>query len=203
MGSCPGSRVPLKCFDGSHTQFFTSLFKLPLTCCICQELNDIIGQKAICNPKRPISKTALSAIARRTIKSQWLHTREFYLTCGKSGGFPGGASGKGCACQCQWSLGQEDPLEEGLAAHSSSCLENPMDRGAWWATVQGVKKSWTELKQRRTHTRSFWEKWVLGTLPATKQSPGGVSVAWNHCQSWSEHHVTGLRTSPGGQVAQE
>ena len=24
-----------------------------------------------------------------------------------------------------------------------SCLENPMDRGAWWATVHGVTKSWT------------------------------------------------------------
>ena len=28
----------------------------------------------------------------------------------------------------------------------SSCLENPMDRGAWWATVHGVTKSWTQLK---------------------------------------------------------
>ena len=26
-----------------------------------------------------------------------------------------------------------------------SCLENPMDRGAWWATVHGVKKSQTGL----------------------------------------------------------
>ena len=24
-----------------------------------------------------------------------------------------------------------------------SCLGNPMDRGAWWATVHGVTKSWT------------------------------------------------------------
>ena len=24
-----------------------------------------------------------------------------------------------------------------------SCLEKPMDRGAWWATVHGVAKSWT------------------------------------------------------------
>ena len=24
-----------------------------------------------------------------------------------------------------------------------SCLENPMDRGAWWGTVHGVTKSWT------------------------------------------------------------
>ena len=27
----------------------------------------------------------------------------------------------------------------------NSCLENPMDRGAWWATVHGVTKSWTQL----------------------------------------------------------
>ena len=26
-----------------------------------------------------------------------------------------------------------------------SCLENPMDRGAWWATVHGVTKSWMQL----------------------------------------------------------
>ena len=25
------------------------------------------------------------------------------------------------------------------------CLENTMDKGAWWATVQGVTKSWTQL----------------------------------------------------------
>ena len=28
-----------------------------------------------------------------------------------------------------------------------SCLENPMDRGAWWAAVYGVAQSWTQLKQ--------------------------------------------------------
>ena len=27
-----------------------------------------------------------------------------------------------------------------------SCLENSMDRGAWWATVHDVAKSWTQLK---------------------------------------------------------
>ena len=27
----------------------------------------------------------------------------------------------------------------------NSCLENPMDRGAWWATVHGVAKGWTQL----------------------------------------------------------
>ena len=28
-----------------------------------------------------------------------------------------------------------------------SCLENPMDRGAWWAAVYGVTQNWTRLKQ--------------------------------------------------------
>ena len=32
-----------------------------------------------------------------------------------------------------------------------SCLENPMDRGAWWATVHRVAKSHTRLKQLSTH----------------------------------------------------
>ena len=28
-----------------------------------------------------------------------------------------------------------------------SCLENPMDRGVWQATVHGVAKSWTQLSE--------------------------------------------------------
>ena len=41
------------------------------------------------------------------------------------------------------SLDQEDALEKGMATHSSSCLENSMDSGAWWAVVHGVTKNWT------------------------------------------------------------
>ena len=32
-----------------------------------------------------------------------------------------------------------------------SFLESPIDRGVWWAAVQRVTKSWTRLKQLRTH----------------------------------------------------
>ena len=35
------------------------------------------------------------------------------------------------------SLGGEDPLEEGMALQYS-CLENPMNRGAWGATVATI-----------------------------------------------------------------
>ena len=42
------------------------------------------------------------------------------------------------------SLGWEDPLEEGMATHSSILAWRiPMDRGAWRATVHGVTKSQT------------------------------------------------------------
>ena len=41
------------------------------------------------------------------------------------------------------SLGQEDPLEKGIL--QDSCLENSIDRGAWWITVYGVTKSLTQL----------------------------------------------------------
>ena len=46
------------------------------------------------------------------------------------------------------SLGQEDSPQKEMATHSSVAIvvqENPMDRGAWWATVHGVTKSQTLL----------------------------------------------------------
>ena len=40
------------------------------------------------------------------------------------------------------SLGQEDPLEEGVATHSSILAWRiPMDRGAWQAAAHGAAKS--------------------------------------------------------------
>ena len=39
------------------------------------------------------------------------------------------------------SLGRED-LEKGMATQYS-CLEILVDRGAWWAAIHGVTKSWT------------------------------------------------------------
>ena len=40
---------------------------------------------------------------------------------------------------CFRSLGREDPLEEeNDNPFQYSCLENPMDRGAWWVTIHGV-----------------------------------------------------------------
>ena len=61
--------------------------------------------------------------------------------------FPGGSDGKESACNAGdpvLSLGQEDPLEKGMATPLQySCLENSMDRGAWQAAVHGIAESRT------------------------------------------------------------
>ena len=41
-----------------------------------------------------------------------------------------------------------------MATHSS-CLENPVDRGAWWAAVYGVAQSGTRLKQLSSSSSYF------------------------------------------------
>ena len=62
-------------------------------------------------------------------------------------GFPGSSAGTESACNVEiWvqSLGGEDPLEEGMATHSSILAWRiPMDGGAWRTRVHGVKKSQT------------------------------------------------------------
>ena len=72
--------------------------------------------------------------------------------------FPGGTSGKEPACPCSRSKRCAFDLGSGRSGggHSYpfqfSCLENPVDRGALWATVHRVAKSWTQLKRLSTHS---------------------------------------------------
>ena len=57
------------------------------------------------------------------------------------------------AIQETWvqSLGWEDPLEKGMAVHSSILAWRIlMDRGTWWATVHRVAKSRTRLSDQHT-----------------------------------------------------
>ena len=66
-----------------------------------------------------------------------------------------------------------------------SCLENPMDGGAWWAAVHGVEKSWTRLssltftfhfhaleKEMATHSSVLaWR--IPGTMERLKEGGEG------------------------------
>ena len=52
-------------------------------------------------------------------------------------GFPGGSDGKESACNA----GDTGSIPGSGRSPQYSCLENPVDRGARWTTVQGVAKS--------------------------------------------------------------
>ena len=49
--------------------------------------------------------------------------------------------------------GSKNPLEEEVSTTPIFLPENSMDRGAWWATVHGVAKSWTQLRAHTYNTR--------------------------------------------------
>ena len=60
------------------------------------------------------------------------------------------------------------------------CLENPMDRGAWRATVHGVTKSWTRLKQLKTHTHTHG--WSRTQTQGETCPVGRCQVNFSHIQ---------------------
>ena len=70
------------------------------------------------------SKTIRTSLVAQTVK-------HLAYNAGDLGSIPGSGRSSG--------EGNGNPLQY-------SCLENPMDRGAWWATVHGVAKSQTQLQ---------------------------------------------------------
>ena len=76
---------------------------------------------------------------------------------------PSGSEGKASACSAGDSgsipgLGRS-PGEGNGNPFQYSCLENSMDRGAWWATVHGVTKSRTRLSDVTFNTYKSWENY--------------------------------------------
>ena len=107
-------------------------------------------------------------------------------------GFPGGTSGKeptAIAGQVR-----DEGLIPGLRrppgwGHSNplqyTCLENPMDRGAWQATGHSVTKNQTQLKQLSTYTQ---HKYLY-----VKH----IKSAWYCCYSaFGDHRLLGYSRSP-------
>ena len=81
------------------------------------------------------------------IVSLYLGLEKLLVTGSK--GFPGGSAGKESACNAG-DMGLipgsgRSPGEGNGYPLQYSCLENPMDKGVWWATVRGVTKSQIQL----------------------------------------------------------
>ena len=94
---------------------------------------------------------------------QWLSSKESACNAGDAGFIPGSGrspgGGHGNPCPVQYSR-----------------LENPMDRGAWRATVRGVPKSQTQLKRLSTyactHARTIHS--LVETRPRSLTSCGSL-----------------------------
>ena len=71
---------------------------------------------------------------------------------GEAGSIPGPGRSPG--------VGNDNPLQY-------SCLENPMDRGAWQATVHEVRES--DMTERLTHTFTIARTWKQRKCPSTKE----------------------------------
>ena len=54
-----------------------------------------------------------------------------------------------------------------------SCLENPRDRGAWWAAVSGVSQSWTRLKRVSSSSSSIHISGLLSQFISPFSAPAG------------------------------
>ena len=81
---------------------------------------------------------------------------------------------------CNIGEGNGNPLQH-------SCLENPMDRGAWWATVHGVAQSWTRSSDFTFtfHLHALGKKMATHSsvlawrIPGTGE-PGGLPSVGSH-----------------------
>ena len=98
-----------------------------------------VSLKVGCNTSL-VLKFFMSTRNRRICKK----ARDCFGYC-TDGGFPGSSAGKESTCSAGDSgsvpvLGRSSGGRHGTPLQYS-CLENPMDRGAWWATVHGVTKS--------------------------------------------------------------
>ena len=73
-------------------------------------------------------------------------------------GDPGSSRGSG-----------RSPGEENCNPLQYTCLENPMDGGAWWAIVPGVAKSWTRLSDFTFtfHLHEYYDFTLFGKSPTS------------------------------------
>ena len=115
--------------------------------------------------------------------------------------YPTGSDGKESACNAGHlgsipglgrspGEGNDNPLQ-------CSCLDNPMDRGAWKSTVHGVKKNWTRLSKATKHTHLKKKKRWGAKFIAKEHFPGSPAGKESACNAGDSGLIPGSRRSPG------
>ena len=106
-------------------------FRLPLRAAACRLSSSLVDSCLLAGSSHGEEKGLLVSLLRRALIFPGGSAVESACQCRRSGGvglIPGSGRSPG--------EGNGNPLQY-------SCLENPMDRGAWRITVHGVAKSWT------------------------------------------------------------
>ena len=98
--------------------------------------------------------------------------------------FPGGSVGKESACNAG-DMGLIPEVERCTGEGNGnllqySCLGNSMGRGAWWATIHGVTKSWTRLSDQH-YTLYRWRH-RTGEVRQLAQCHTGSKCSSQHSQ---------------------
>ena len=81
-----------------------------------------------------------------------------------------------------------------------SCLENPVDREAWWAAVHRVSQSWTRLIRLSMHAlekeMATLSSILAWRIPGTEEPGGlqstGVTQSWTRLKQLSPHTQQGI-----------
>ena len=143
-------------------------------------------------------------IWRESIRSVWemLNDKRDIWNYSSPFGFPGGSEVKTSACNAG-DLGSipgsgRSPGEGNGNPLQYSCLENPMDGGAWWATVNGVAKGRTRVSDFTFTSTSCFEwsgikMWCLALKQSFCQHEGRVT--WI-AKTWTHADIIDLTLEP-------
>ena len=116
---------------------------------------------------RIITRACFVSLCQMKGLIQWLSSKESTFNAGVAGdvdSIPGSGRSPG--------EGNGNPLQY-------PCLENPMDRGAWWATVHRVAKSRTRLKRLSTHSCRVKTQKAGGRLKTRKTALTKTQPYWH------------------------
>jgi len=117
-------------------------------------------------------------------------------------GFPGGASGKESTCQCRRhemqvrSLGQEDPLEEGMATHSSILAWRIPGTGKAGRLqsvgLQRVGNDWSDVAHTQ-HARPKWHYCIYCNIySSTIQDSTNLETTHPSAREWTDKQWNNL-----------
>ena len=134
---------------------------------------------------------------------EWIMEKNFNLQH-PAAGFPGGSMVKNLPAMWEtqvWPLDGVDPLEKKLATHSNIlCLENPLDKGAWWAIhsvgSQASRHDWATFTFPAVSSAVLLFQWGQQPPPRPVVAPSCKTGCLYFAAKQTVHHVLPVSLNP-------